>query len=237
MWTNSAAASICTASASSLVGRTLGGVFDVKKISCGCGPGSLIGRFGGGSASEADGLACVREGGGVLGPYGYCPKHCWRESNKCYLMDCGAEVFVWVGRATQVDDRRAATQAAEEFLTSNSWPKATLITRLIQGYETHSFKSNFDSWPSSTAPSAEIEEKWLKIEGKLQVEVTAKYQKEGIERATFWLGLGGKENVSTNKVSLETIRDPHLFAFSLSKSVSVEGITTPGELIMGETNC
>ncbi|KAI3830147.1 hypothetical protein L1987_04281 [Smallanthus sonchifolius] len=33
----------------------------------------------------------------------------------------------------------------------------------------------------------------------------------------FWLGLRGKENVSTNKVSLETIRDPHLFAFSLSK--------------------
>ncbi|KAL9998733.1 putative villin/Gelsolin, ADF-H/Gelsolin-like domain superfamily [Helianthus debilis subsp. tardiflorus] len=35
------------------------------------------------------------------------------ETDKCYLMDCGFEVFVWVGRATQVDDRKAATQAAE----------------------------------------------------------------------------------------------------------------------------
>ena len=35
------------------------------------------------------------------------------ENNKCYLLDCGAEVFVWVGRVTQVEDRKAASQAAE----------------------------------------------------------------------------------------------------------------------------
>lgn len=35
------------------------------------------------------------------------------ENNKCYLQDCGAEVFVWVGRVTQVEERKAACQAAE----------------------------------------------------------------------------------------------------------------------------
>lgn len=35
------------------------------------------------------------------------------ENNKCYLLDCGAEVFLWVGRATQVEDRKASSQAAE----------------------------------------------------------------------------------------------------------------------------
>ncbi|KAK9069227.1 hypothetical protein SSX86_013343 [Deinandra increscens subsp. villosa] len=89
------------------------------------------------------------------------------ENDKCYLMDCGSEVFVWVGRSTQVDDRKAATQAAEEFLSSNNRPKATLVTRLIQGYETHSFKSNFDSWPSSTAPSAENRGKVAENRGKV----------------------------------------------------------------------
>ncbi|XP_035831515.1 villin-4 isoform X3 [Helianthus annuus] len=89
------------------------------------------------------------------------------ETDKCYLMDCGFEVFVWVGRVTQVDDRKAATQAAEEFLTSNNQPKATLITRLIQGYETHAFRSNFDSWPSSTAPSAENRGKVAEDRGKV----------------------------------------------------------------------
>lgn len=35
------------------------------------------------------------------------------ENSKCYLLDCGAEVFVWVGRVTQVDERKAAIRAAE----------------------------------------------------------------------------------------------------------------------------
>ncbi|CAI9787539.1 unnamed protein product [Fraxinus pennsylvanica] len=75
------------------------------------------------------------------------------QNNKCYLLDCGAEVFVWVGRVTQVEERKVAIQAAEDFLASQNRPKSTHIVRLIQGYETHSFKSNFDSWPSGSAPS------------------------------------------------------------------------------------
>ncbi|CAA0812756.1 Villin-2 [Striga hermonthica] len=77
------------------------------------------------------------------------------ENNKCYLLDCGAEVFVWVGRVTQVEERKSAVQAAEDFVASQGRPKATRITRIIQGYETHSFKSNFDSWPLGSAPVAE----------------------------------------------------------------------------------
>ncbi|KGN59352.1 villin-3 [Cucumis sativus] len=69
------------------------------------------------------------------------------ENNKCYLLDCGAEIFVWVGRVTQVEERKAAIQEAEEFIASQNRPKATRVTRVIQGYETHSFKSNFESWP------------------------------------------------------------------------------------------
>ncbi|KAJ0624587.1 putative transcription factor C2H2 family [Helianthus annuus] len=54
-------------------------------------------------------------------------------------------------------------------LPSNNQPKATLITRLIQGYETHAFRSNFDSWPSSTAPSAENRGKVAEDRGKVSV--------------------------------------------------------------------
>ncbi|KAG5063646.1 hypothetical protein JHK85_004829 [Glycine max] len=38
------------------------------------------------------------------------------ENNKCYLLDCGAEMFVWVGRVTQVEERKAACQAVEDLL-------------------------------------------------------------------------------------------------------------------------
>lgn len=41
------------------------------------------------------------------------------ENNKSYLLDCGAEVFLWVGRVTSVEDRKAASQVAEVYLHSN----------------------------------------------------------------------------------------------------------------------
>ncbi|XVE61123.1 hypothetical protein DITRI_Ditri06bG0014400 [Diplodiscus trichospermus] len=91
------------------------------------------------------------------------------ENNTCYLLDCGAEVFVWVGRATQVEDRKAASRVAEDFIAGKNRPKTTRITHVIQGYETTSFKSNFDSWPAgSTAPVEEGRGKvaaWLKQQG------------------------------------------------------------------------
>lgn len=43
----------------------------------------------------------------------------------------------------------------QEFIVSQNRPKATRITRVIQGYETHSFKSNFGTWPAGSAPGAE----------------------------------------------------------------------------------
>ncbi|PIA48474.1 hypothetical protein AQUCO_01400812v1 [Aquilegia coerulea] len=75
------------------------------------------------------------------------------ENNKFYLLDCGAEVFVWIGRVTQLEDRKAAIQAAEEFIANQNRPKSTRITRIIQGYEPHSFKTNFESWPTGATTS------------------------------------------------------------------------------------
>ncbi|KAL5556263.1 hypothetical protein UlMin_038499 [Ulmus minor] len=99
------------------------------------------------------------------------------ENNKCYILDCGAEVFIWVGRVTQLEERKTATQAAEEFIASQNRPKSTRITRLIQGYETHAFKANFDSWPSgSAAPGAE--------EGRGKVAALLKQQGVGVKGMT-----------------------------------------------------
>ncbi|CAL9047259.1 unnamed protein product [Musa banksii] len=72
------------------------------------------------------------------------------ENYKCYLLDCGAEIFIWVGRVTQIEERKAASKAAEDFIINQNRPKTTRITQVIQGYETHSFKSNFESWPAGT---------------------------------------------------------------------------------------
>ncbi|GAB4838260.1 hypothetical protein Ancab_027789 [Ancistrocladus abbreviatus] len=71
------------------------------------------------------------------------------ETNKCYILDCGVEVFVWMGRNTSLDERKSASGAAEELLRSLDRPKSHVI-RVIEGFETVAFRSKFVSWPQTT---------------------------------------------------------------------------------------
>ncbi|KAG6649183.1 hypothetical protein CIPAW_07G194800 [Carya illinoinensis] len=71
------------------------------------------------------------------------------DTNKCYLLDCGIEVFVWMGRSTSLDERKSASGAAEELVCSPDRPKSHII-RVIEGFETVMFRSKFDSWPQTT---------------------------------------------------------------------------------------
>ncbi|XP_057545488.1 villin-4-like [Amaranthus tricolor] len=70
------------------------------------------------------------------------------DTNKCYILDCGNEVFVWMGRNTTLDDRKSSSGAAEELLQSLDRPN-THIIRVIEGFETVVFKTKFNSWPSN----------------------------------------------------------------------------------------
>ncbi|KAJ0261526.1 Villin-5 [Hirschfeldia incana] len=71
------------------------------------------------------------------------------DTNKCYILDCGLEVFVWKGRNTSIDQRKSATEAAEEFFRSSERPKSNLIS-VMEGFETVMFRSKFDSWPATS---------------------------------------------------------------------------------------
>ncbi|KAF4390902.1 hypothetical protein F8388_005715 [Cannabis sativa] len=70
------------------------------------------------------------------------------DTNKCYLLDCGIEVFVWMGRSTSLDERKAASGASEELVSGANRPKSHII-RVIEGFETVMFRSKFDSWPQT----------------------------------------------------------------------------------------
>ncbi|XP_050373662.1 villin-4 isoform X1 [Argentina anserina] len=70
------------------------------------------------------------------------------ETDKCYLLDCGLEVFVWMGRNTSLDERRSASGAAEELVRGPDRSKSHMI-RVIEGFETVMFKSKFDTWPEA----------------------------------------------------------------------------------------
>ncbi|KAG0601882.1 hypothetical protein M758_11G145100 [Ceratodon purpureus] len=69
------------------------------------------------------------------------------DSNKCYLLDCGTELYIWAGRNTSLDVRKAAISIVEGFITNQKRLKHTQITRIIEGFETLEFRSYFDKWP------------------------------------------------------------------------------------------
>ncbi|KAG1364135.1 villin-3 [Cocos nucifera] len=71
------------------------------------------------------------------------------DTNKCYLLDCGAEIYMWMGRNTSLGERKRASAAAEELLRDSSQRKAHVI-RIIEGFETVKFRSKFDKWPQIT---------------------------------------------------------------------------------------
>ncbi|XP_023635046.1 villin-5 isoform X1 [Capsella rubella] len=71
------------------------------------------------------------------------------DTNICYILDCGLEMFVWKGRNTSIDQRKNTSEAAEEFFRSSERPKLNLVS-VMEGYETVMFRSKFDSWPASS---------------------------------------------------------------------------------------
>ncbi|XP_024637641.1 villin-4 [Medicago truncatula] len=71
------------------------------------------------------------------------------DTNKCYILDCGLEVFVWIGRNTSLDERKSASGSTDELVSSTNRPKSQII-RVMEGFETVMFRSKFDSWPQTT---------------------------------------------------------------------------------------
>ncbi|CAI9298117.1 unnamed protein product [Lactuca saligna] len=70
------------------------------------------------------------------------------DTNKCYLLDSGAEIYVWMGRNTSLDERKSASGAAEKYLRSIERRKLHIV-RVIENFETVAFRSKFDTWPQS----------------------------------------------------------------------------------------
>ncbi|KAI3814736.1 hypothetical protein L1987_14380 [Smallanthus sonchifolius] len=68
------------------------------------------------------------------------------ETHNCYLLDCGSEIYVWMGRSTSMEERKSANKAAQEYLRGQDRPTSKII-RMVEYFETVSFRSKFVSWP------------------------------------------------------------------------------------------
>ncbi|KAL6843230.1 hypothetical protein ACP4OV_026943 [Aristida adscensionis] len=92
-------------------------------------------------------LLCFNQG--KLDPTNYeSLAHELLETNKCYFLDCGAELYVWMGRTTSLQERKGASEAAEKYLSDGNRTK-THIIKVIEGFEPVMFKSKFKAWPQT----------------------------------------------------------------------------------------
>ncbi|KAJ6691914.1 VILLIN-1 [Salix purpurea] len=91
------------------------------------------------------------------------------ETNKCYMLDCGAEIFVWMGRNTSITERKKSISVTEDLLRNQGRSMATHLTFLTQGLETSIFRSYFKNWPQVVEPK-------LYEEGRGKVAAIFKHQ-------------------------------------------------------------
>ncbi|XP_036443817.1 gelsolin a isoform X2 [Colossoma macropomum] len=70
------------------------------------------------------------------------------ESTDCFILDHGSDgkIFVWKGKDANIDERKAAMKAADEFIKKMGYPKHTQVQILPEMGETPLFKQFFKNW-------------------------------------------------------------------------------------------
>ncbi|KAF7654435.1 hypothetical protein LDENG_00069430 [Lucifuga dentata] len=70
------------------------------------------------------------------------------ESGDCFILDHGSDgkIFVWKGKDANMDERKAAMMAADEFIKKMGYPKHTQVQILPETGETPLFKQFFKNW-------------------------------------------------------------------------------------------
>jgi len=64
-------------------------------------------------------------------------------SNDVFVLDTGAEIFVWVGNGSSKREKDSAMKYAQEYLVKNNRPDYLPLTRILQGGENEVFEAAF----------------------------------------------------------------------------------------------
>ncbi|KAI5719900.1 hypothetical protein M8J76_016466 [Diaphorina citri] len=68
------------------------------------------------------------------------------QSRHVYVLDCGADLFVWFGRQSTRLVRAAAVKLSQELFAMIDRPEPALVTRIQEGNETQVFRIKFSDW-------------------------------------------------------------------------------------------
>ncbi|KAL0221446.1 hypothetical protein RCL1_001300 [Eukaryota sp. TZLM3-RCL] len=87
------------------------------------------------------------------------------DTNDCFILDLGNELFVWVGRHSTNEEKTGAMKFAEDFLVQNNRPEWTPITRVIEDGETPLFKDHFKNWGNITSSTVDFSKRVIATPG------------------------------------------------------------------------
>mmetsp|Transcript_8068 Transcript_8068/g.14597 ORF Transcript_8068/g.14597 Transcript_8068/m.14597 type:complete len:823 (+) Transcript_8068:52-2520(+) len=88
-----------------------------------------------------------------------------------FLVDTGDALVVWVGKGSTKEEKKEGMMRAQAYITENSRPHSTAVTRITEGAETTMFKNLFGQWeppmkfdfstPVSSSVAGSVEQKDL----------------------------------------------------------------------------
>jgi len=65
------------------------------------------------------------------------------DPNDVFILDCGTEVFVWIGKSTTDQEKKKGLQYAQDYLKAQGRPPHISITKFNEGQENKAFRDAF----------------------------------------------------------------------------------------------
>ncbi|KAM0871848.1 hypothetical protein ACQ4PT_039085 [Festuca glaucescens] len=71
------------------------------------------------------------------------------KSDRSYILDCGTEIYLWLGMATLVSERKMSVTALEDYVRSQGRSSIGHTVITTEGHEIADFKLQFQHWPKN----------------------------------------------------------------------------------------
>uniref|UniRef100_A0A452Y202 Gelsolin-like domain-containing protein n=1 Tax=Aegilops tauschii subsp. strangulata TaxID=200361 RepID=A0A452Y202_AEGTS len=71
------------------------------------------------------------------------------KSDRSYILDCGTEIFLWIGMTTLVSEKKTSATALEEYVHLQGRSSIGRTVIMTEGHEIVDFKLHFQHWPKN----------------------------------------------------------------------------------------
>ncbi|CAM0957711.1 unnamed protein product [Alopecurus aequalis] len=70
-------------------------------------------------------------------------------SDRSYILDCGTEIYLWIGMKTLVSERKTSITALEDYVRCQGRSSIGHTVIMTEGHEVANFKLHFQHWPKT----------------------------------------------------------------------------------------